>query len=88
MYGGHRDHLEVPKQAGRILDLVNKDRRRMVLGSFSACSASKGRSRETNTCFGNKRRKVEVLPVCLAPVRTTTGLVLRERRIQHAIYTM
>jgi hypothetical protein len=28
---GVDDHLEVPKQAGRILDFINKDRRRMAL---------------------------------------------------------
>src|SRR5208337_20598 len=44
-----------------------------------ACSASAGRSRETNAYFGKRRRKVEVLPVCLAPVSTTTGRVFAER---------
>jgi hypothetical protein len=39
----------------------------------------RGRSRERNACFGNRRRKVEVLPVCLAPVSTTTGRVFAER---------
>src|ERR1700722_5059782 len=52
---------------------------RKVPGSFSACSASVGRSRGTNACFGNRRRKMEVLPVCLAPVSTTTGRVFAER---------
>ena len=39
-----------------------------------------GEARETNACFGNSRKKVEVLPVCLAPVSTTTGRVFAERR--------
>jgi hypothetical protein len=49
-------------------------------GSFSACSASLGKSRETKRWSGNSRRRVEVLPVCRAPVTTTTGRVLTHCR--------
>jgi hypothetical protein len=52
---------------------------RKLFGSFSACSASVGRSSDTNSWFGNSRRKVEVLPVWRAPVNTTTGRVRAER---------
>src|ERR1019366_9961265 len=52
---------------------------RNVRGSFSACSASVGRSSETKECPGKSRRKVEVLPVFLAPVSTMTGRVFAER---------
>jgi len=54
-------------------------RLRKFCGSFSACSASVGRSRETNPYFGNSRSRVEVLPVWRAPVSTTTGRVRTDR---------
>src|ERR1700753_2674816 len=47
-------------------------------GSFSACSASVGKSRETKSYVGNNRRKAEVFPVCRAPVSTMTGRVFTE----------
>src|SRR6266436_2519281 len=54
-------------------------RPRKFCGSFSACSASVGRSRETNPYFGNSRSRVEVLPVWRAPVSTTMGRVRTDR---------
>jgi hypothetical protein len=54
-------------------------RPRKLCGSFSACSASVGRSKETNPYFGNSRSKVEVFPVWRAPVSTTIGRVRTDR---------
>jgi hypothetical protein len=72
----------VPEQARRILNLVNEHGRRMTLEKsarfFFSLLSFGGRSKETNASFGKRHRKVEVLPVCLAPVSTTTGRVFAE----------
>ena len=51
----------------------------LSLGSFSACSASVGKSRDINDRPGNNRLSVEVLPFWRAPVKTTTGRVRAAR---------
>jgi hypothetical protein len=64
------------------LDLINEDGRRMTLEKSARFLLSLlsfgGEVERDNACFGNRRRKVEVLPVCLAPVSTTTGRVFEE----------
>jgi hypothetical protein len=49
---GIHGHLEVAKKARRVMNFVNDDGRRMALQEafrlLSACSASVGRSRDTN----------------------------------------